>query len=36
VSAALQRSAADIEARADALVREVWPTVSWLVEGEDT
>lgn len=36
VSAALQRRAADVEARADALVREVWPTVRSLVEGEDT
>jgi formiminotetrahydrofolate cyclodeaminase len=36
VSAALQRRAADVEARADALVREVWPTVKALVEGAGT
>jgi formiminotetrahydrofolate cyclodeaminase len=36
VSAALQRRAADVEARAEALVREVWPTVKALVEGAGT
>lgn len=36
VSAALQRGAADVEARAEALVREVWPAVKSLAEGAGT